>query len=236
MVRRRGRSVRTRRVTVMDPWLGKYHSREKHWEVRANSSMYKGIQVGDILVFNNKTCPLGEISLRVHQRLDRKTFLELFKEVPLSEVLPGLEDGKIEDVVNEVFYQRFKLRPKERQYQVVAFRMAPISAPIPTSSSNSTCSTTTRILTTPSSDEGGLEPVLSGDTSRKRKRTGRGQGKKKKKKKGNKKTKNKKRNEKRKEKCQEVFVVNMYVILLILTTNMCVGQRIRGGWFHYMFP
>ena len=191
--------------------------------------------LGDILVFNNKTCPLGEISLCVHQRLDRKTFLELFKEVPLSEVLPGLEDGDIEDVVNKVFYQRFKLGPKERQYQVVPFRMSPISAPIPTSSSNSTCSTTTEILTTPSSDEGGLEPVLSGDTSRKRKRTGRGQGKKKKKK-GNKKNKNKKRNEKRKEKCQEVFVVNMYVILLILTTNMCVGQRIRGGWFHYMFP
>ena len=208
MVRRRSHRGRTRqgprRMTVQDPWLGKYHSREKIWEFRANSNMYKKIKVGDIIVFKNKTCPLGEVSMCVHERMDRDTFLDLFKEIPLSQVLPGYE-GDVQQAIDDEFYKKFKLKSKERDHGVVGFRMAPISAPIPTSTSDSTtCSPpTTEILTTPSSDEGGMEPVLSGgDSSRKRKRRGRGQGKNK--------VKNKKRSKKRKEKAQEVFV---YVIV-----------------------
>jgi hypothetical protein len=113
-----------------------------------------------------------------------KSFKELFESglVDLQDVLPGCRST--DDGVDEILSLTDDMRDEEEEHGVVGFRLRPVEPEPPVDSTTGH----SEVPITPSNDEGGQGPVLSG---RKRKRRGRG-------------NRNKQRSRRRKKKDTEI--------------------------------
>ena len=148
-----------RRVRVKERFIAPLRAGIKRWELRCRSPMFNKLNVDDIIVFY---CDSQETSVRIIKRMEVKTFREFFDRVDVQDVVPSFR-GSADDVIQQVFYDEFKMKKKESDYEVVGFEIQPV--PDPTDSSVST----TTVSVSPSINDEGKDTELVLSDQRKRK-------------------------------------------------------------------
>ena len=110
------KSDNTYKIRVKEPWFTFIKNGQKKVEGRLNVGLFKKLQVGDIIEWENSD---NKFKTTISKIIKYESFQEMIKKEDINNVLPDI--STLEDGVN--IYRQFYTESNEKQYGVVAIHL-----------------------------------------------------------------------------------------------------------------